>query len=163
MGWPATSGVAQGSILIPALYKWLGYRTGRGTKQAPRWYETGRSCYSLEDKEALERDLNKLEGWVISSHMKFNKERCQILHLDIRNLDCTGLSTSSRHSVVMGLLLYYWGHRYADKHTWRDIFNSCVCMFILFYFIWALKTFFRLTEQKENMQHFIRVHSVELF
>lgn len=36
-----------------------------------------------------------------------------------------------------------------------------VCL-SFFFIIWALKTFFRLIEQKENIQYFIKLHSVEL-
>lgn len=32
-----------------------------------------------EDK--LQRDFDKSEGWVVTNKMKFNKCRCQILHL----------------------------------------------------------------------------------
>lgn len=31
--------------------------------------------------EGLQRDLDELEGWALTSHVKFNKCECQILNL----------------------------------------------------------------------------------
>lgn len=36
---------------------------------------------SLQGRESLQRDLDRLEDWVVNSHMKFNKSQCQTLHL----------------------------------------------------------------------------------
>ncbi|KAJ7412511.1 hypothetical protein WISP_95921 [Willisornis vidua] len=41
----------------------------------------GGAADSFESREALQRDMDKLEDWAITNHIKFNKGKCQILHL----------------------------------------------------------------------------------
>lgn len=41
---------------------------------------------SLKGREALKKDLDKLQGWAITNHVKYTKRKCQILHLGWDNL-----------------------------------------------------------------------------
>lgn len=40
---------------------------------------------SAEGGKPLQGDLDRLEGWTITNHMKFNKGKCQVLHLGHSN------------------------------------------------------------------------------
>lgn len=41
----------------------------------------GGAVNSLRAREALQRDLGRIEGWAITSHMIFDRNRCQLFHL----------------------------------------------------------------------------------
>ncbi|GAB0204733.1 cAMP-dependent protein kinase inhibitor alpha [Grus japonensis] len=45
----------------------------------------GGAVNSLEGQEALQKDLDRLEHWAVINGMKFNKNKCQILHLGWSN------------------------------------------------------------------------------
>jgi len=84
------SGVPQGSVLRPVLFKiFLGdmnsgvqciLSTSAGHTKLCGVVDT------LEGRDAIQRDLDKLERCAYVNLMKFNKPKCKVLHMGQRNL-----------------------------------------------------------------------------
>ncbi|KAJ7407518.1 rna-directed dna polymerase from mobile element jockey-like [Pitangus sulphuratus] len=76
----------KGSILGPVVFNIFINNLDAGKEGIPHKFaddtKLREAVDSLKGKEALQRDLRIIEGWAITNHMKLNKGKCQILHLE---------------------------------------------------------------------------------
>ncbi|KAK4825565.1 hypothetical protein QYF61_000153 [Mycteria americana] len=82
---PVTSSVPQGSILGPAPFNIFVSNMVSGIEcTLTKFANTTKLCgvvNTLERRDAIQRDLDRLERWAHANLIKFNKAKCKVLHM----------------------------------------------------------------------------------
>ncbi|GAB0204175.1 mitochondrial enolase superfamily member 1 [Grus japonensis] len=91
---PVMSGIPQGSVVGPVLFNIFVSDLDSGiecTLNDLKFANGPKLCGAvdtLEVRDAIQRDLDRLERWACANHMKFNKAKCKVLHMAVGRPNC---------------------------------------------------------------------------